>query len=95
MGEISLVRNIGDEFNNLIDFLKQSIIDTLSNSKAISFDAEIKMKDKIESRMQKKISVIVIEYGRSNNAFNIAGEMFKSAIIMQAKGFYFVFWTPK
>ena len=61
MGEISLVRNIGDEFNNLIDFLKQTIIDVLSNSKAIRLDAENKIKERIGSQMQKKISVIVNE----------------------------------
>ena len=69
MGEIRLDRNIGDEFNNLIDFLKQTIIDVLSNSKTIRENAEIKMKERIESRMQKQISVIVIENGRSNNSF--------------------------
>ena len=61
MGEIRLDRNIGDEFNNLIDFLKQTIIDVLSNSKSFRLDAENKIKERIGSQMQKKISVIVNE----------------------------------
>ena len=79
----------------MIDFLKQTIIDVLSNSKAIRLDAENKIKERIDSQMQKKISVIVIELGRSNNAFALDGAMHKSLIYFQAKGLEFVFMTPK
>ena len=79
----------------MIDFLKQTIIDVLSNSNAIRFDATGKMKAKFDSQMQKKISVIVVEDGRSNNTFFIAKASFKSFIYFEAKGLSFVFWTPK
>ena len=80
----------GKEFEGLEEFVKQQVVDTFAQVSRVRDDLDLKLRQKLEKRIGKKISIAVVEQDRQTNSYAIYR---KSDIILQVAGLELCIWT--
>ena len=88
---IEVISKCGSDFNNHVDFIKQTIVQVLASSKKICDDADVKLEDAIRKWMNNnKVNSIVFESERDSNTFSVHRE---SSLYLTFNGLSFIFFT--
>lgn len=93
--DIIIANSNGREFANkeVVEFVKHQIVEVFASSQKIRDELDLKLQIAIEKRINKKVSVAVIESQRSSNTFTIYRLSDASDIMLKINGLEISVWT--